>query len=253
MKSRSDIMIAEIHGKISSSGSNLSERMEDKLTGDFFGNLRYLPYEKGLKLLLDEMIIHKGNLGKSSDNSFNVKNSFISDRIEFWPNHVKAELDLSIDLENLFIGIEVKYESGLSGKDQLLRELKVINDKRNHKKGLLLFIAQKKGISEAIEAIDEIGKDIYLLDNISFAHISWEDIYDIYNKLNLENYNEYEKLIIEDIRRLLEYKGFEKFKDFELDGDYNIQESYFKFNWNISLDFNFQFNIKIEEGFYEFR
>ena len=45
-------MIAEIHGKISSSGSNLSDRMEDKLTGNFFGNLRYLPYEKGFKLLL---------------------------------------------------------------------------------------------------------------------------------------------------------------------------------------------------------
>ena len=29
-------MLAEIHNKISQSGSNLSERLEDKLTGDFF-------------------------------------------------------------------------------------------------------------------------------------------------------------------------------------------------------------------------
>lgn len=90
-------MIAEIHGKISSSGSNLSDRMEDKLTGDFFGNLRYLPYEKGLKLLLGEMKIHKGNPGEISDRILNVRNSFISDKIKFWPSHRNAELDLSID------------------------------------------------------------------------------------------------------------------------------------------------------------
>ncbi|HDR7499589.1 hypothetical protein CN539_22140 [Bacillus toyonensis] len=45
-------MIAEIHGKISLDGSNLSERLEDKLTGDIFGSLRYLPYHKGLYQLL---------------------------------------------------------------------------------------------------------------------------------------------------------------------------------------------------------
>ncbi|MFU1797790.1 hypothetical protein ACM1RC_28260 [Paenibacillus azoreducens] len=33
-------MIAEIHSKISSSGSNLSNRLEDQLTGDFFGDIR---------------------------------------------------------------------------------------------------------------------------------------------------------------------------------------------------------------------
>ncbi|KPU26283.1 hypothetical protein TR13x_10785 [Caloranaerobacter sp. TR13] len=37
-------MIAEMKGKISSTGSNLSERLEDKLIGDFFGALRYIPY-----------------------------------------------------------------------------------------------------------------------------------------------------------------------------------------------------------------
>ncbi|HDR7537277.1 hypothetical protein [Bacillus toyonensis] len=45
-------MIAEIYGKISSDGSNLSERLEDKLTGDIFGSLRYLPYRKELYQLV---------------------------------------------------------------------------------------------------------------------------------------------------------------------------------------------------------
>lgn len=45
-------MIAEIHGKISATGSNLSDRLEDKLTGDIFGSLRYLPFELGIGPIL---------------------------------------------------------------------------------------------------------------------------------------------------------------------------------------------------------
>ena len=41
-------MIAEIHNKISSSGSNLSNRLEDKLTGDVFGAFQYLPINIGI-------------------------------------------------------------------------------------------------------------------------------------------------------------------------------------------------------------
>ena len=45
-------MIAELHGKISSSGSNLSDHLEDKLTGDVFGVLRYLPFHIGMAQIL---------------------------------------------------------------------------------------------------------------------------------------------------------------------------------------------------------
>ena len=34
-------MVEEFYGKISRSGSNLSDSLEDKLTGDFFGTLRW--------------------------------------------------------------------------------------------------------------------------------------------------------------------------------------------------------------------
>jgi len=40
--------IAEIHGKISPEGTNLSERMEDLLTSDIFGCFRYLPPQEAL-------------------------------------------------------------------------------------------------------------------------------------------------------------------------------------------------------------
>lgn len=47
-------MIAEIHKKLSVNGNELLDRSEDKLTGDFFGRLRYLSFNKGLKIFLDE-------------------------------------------------------------------------------------------------------------------------------------------------------------------------------------------------------
>ncbi|MER2107241.1 MAG: hypothetical protein ABS949_09905 [Solibacillus sp.] len=49
-------ILAEIHGKISSLGTNLSEQMEDNLTGNLFGTLRYLLFEHGLGSLLSRAV-----------------------------------------------------------------------------------------------------------------------------------------------------------------------------------------------------
>ena len=45
-------MVEEFYGKISRSGSNLSDSLEDKLTGDFFGTLRYMEFCDGLQPIL---------------------------------------------------------------------------------------------------------------------------------------------------------------------------------------------------------
>ncbi len=39
-------MIADIYGKISRFGTNLSETLEDKLTGDLFGAFRYISADR---------------------------------------------------------------------------------------------------------------------------------------------------------------------------------------------------------------
>lgn len=44
-------MIAELHNKISSNSSVNYERSEDELTGNFFGTLRYMPFNKGMVLV----------------------------------------------------------------------------------------------------------------------------------------------------------------------------------------------------------
>ncbi|TET41771.1 MAG: hypothetical protein E3J66_04840, partial [Dehalococcoidia bacterium] len=54
--------LAEIHGKISETGTNLSERMEDLLTSDIFGCMRYLPTQKALIPFLQTACSLHGNI-----------------------------------------------------------------------------------------------------------------------------------------------------------------------------------------------
>lgn len=78
-------MIAEIHGKISSDGSNLIERLKDKLTGDIFGSLRYLPYRKGLYQLLSGTKflnnLHKQQFLESINL---VQEEYVDESFSFW-------------------------------------------------------------------------------------------------------------------------------------------------------------------------
>lgn len=231
-------MIAETHGKISRTGSNLSENMEDKLTGNFFGRLRYLPYSKGLRLLLENFKYDNNVDGKGLFRE--IKEEYIGDSFSFWKYSKIAELDLIIELEEFLLGIEVKYNSGLSGNTQLKREFEYLfkGDKNNYKNKFLIFISRVEGLKEALEEVENIRKKHEEYKNIKFAYISWEDIFEIYNNINLnvlneegkEIYNSYEKLIIEDIIILLKYKEFERFRDFNLENTINIEkEKYYEY------------------------
>lgn len=126
--------IAEIHGKISDSGTNLSERMEDLLTSDVFGCMRYLPAEKALIPFL--------NTARSLDgNAFIIPRKIVNVHYSFWPwlkspGRVPCEPDVVLGLETEdrhvhLVLVEAKYYSSLSSEederpepnDQLAREL----------------------------------------------------------------------------------------------------------------------------------
>lgn len=87
-------MIAELHGKISSSGSNLSDRLEDKLTGDVFGALRYMPFNLGMA-----QILRTANIKKLNSCLEQTDLSFWGDRIKFWPYHPEGEMDAFWELD----------------------------------------------------------------------------------------------------------------------------------------------------------
>lgn len=235
-------VIAEIHGKISSKGTNLHERLEDNLTSDVFGALRYMSFNKGMKSILNKV------LGDDllCDDIEEWANYF-----EFWPYHLEGELDCLLNLPSATIGIEVKYTSGLSSEDQLKRESNIINEfaKENGNKGVLIFIANESYCREVYEYTKR-GKQ--LNENVEFKYISWEDILEIIIKIQKSNkLNGFEHIILSDIEMLLKRKGFEKFKEFNKDVNVD-KDKYYEFNCRNN---NFKWdaiNIRGEE-YYEFR
>ncbi len=159
--------IAEIHGKISETGTNLSERMEDLLTSDIFGCMRYLPAEKALLPFLHTAHSFQGN-------AFTIPEKIINVHYAFWPwlkspGCIPCEPDVVLGLETEgsrvhLVLVEAKYYSGLSSEederpepnDQLARELDNLdavscvslgwNPQLDITSRKLLFVTQNMGI-----------------------------------------------------------------------------------------------------------
>lgn len=263
-------MIAELHGKISSKGTNLRDTLEDNLTGNFFGALRYIPFSKGIKKILLQ-VIEESSFDKYETEEW-------AERIEFWPYHKEGEVDLIIKLNLVTIAIEIKYNSGLSSDDEISNEEKSLEKSRNQlaresrivkefaesngTKPILLFMAREQ---DGKEIVNNIEKRNIIEQEVIFKFISWEDICltieEIYKSSEL---NYFERIVIEDIYKLLLKKGFNSFKDFKSNGnDYVIDKDKFylfednkEYNLssnNYSNEFGFINEVEIEkDGYYEF-
>lgn len=263
-------MIAELHGKISSRGTNLTENLEDNLTGNFFGALRYLPFSKGIKKILLKVI------GEDSFDQYEAEEW--AERIQFWPYHDEGELDLLINLNLITIAIEVKYNSGLSSddevsnsdkrseqsKNQLARESRIVKElaENNGTTPILLFIAKE---NEGKEIVSNVNSRNIIEEGVIFKFISWEDIYLIIEEIYMSKELTYfEKIVIKDIYKLLIKKGFDSFKEFNsmINGNLIVKDKFYIFKnspkCKVSLSnddnkFTFISDIEIEkEGYYEF-
>ena len=106
-------MIADIKGKISRSGSNLTENLEDNLTGNVFGALRYIPFNKAMKPILANAIFPK----QMTECIEKVNVEYWGNNIQFWPYNKKGELDVILEFYDLIRGIEVKFKSDISSDD----------------------------------------------------------------------------------------------------------------------------------------
>ena len=209
-------MVEEFYGKISRSGSNLSDSSEDKLTGDFFGTLRYMDFCDGLQPILCGALRKSEKQQAESQAAIqlienaNCTNISDEEHIKFWPKHDLGELDVLLNFDNCCIGIEVKFQSGLSSDDQLIREANILCDLAKDKKKILLFIAKHEScISVYRKYKNIISKDVH------FVFASWEDILqsmkDILNGGKGSKYTFGQKLMIRDLVRLLTRKNFETF------------------------------------------
>lgn len=264
------LLIAEIKGKISSTGSNLSERLEDKLTGDLFGSLRYISFNKamknillGTKILKEDFLYVLGIINKLNIDYWNRN-------IQFWPYDILGELDVLLEFEEIVIGIEVKLYSGLSSDDdvdnsvhnymmesshQLARESRILKKKitGTGKSALLIFIAPE-------HTCYSICKDAYdrnIIENgVVLGYLPWEEILDSLERItDTGEWNEYEELIIQDLIALLKRKGLERFKNFDFACPGIDPGLYFVFNGRKDIDINFTSNQGLITGgkYYEFK
>ena len=99
-------MVEEFYGKISRSGSNLSDKLEDKLTGDFFGTFRYMDFYDGLQPILCGAL-HKSEKHQEESQTaiqlienVNCTNIRDGEHIKFWPKHDRGELDVLLEFDN---------------------------------------------------------------------------------------------------------------------------------------------------------
>ena len=260
-------MIAEIKGKISQTGSNLNERLEDNLTGNVFGTLRYLPFDMVLRNILVNGIYPQ----EIGDLIQGINTDFWSDNVQFWPYDIEGEIDVLVSFDDVIIGIEVKYLSGLSSDDdiadsdvvaekfmeresekscnQLARESRIVSKNGTGKTKILLFIAGSASCREVYE--DVLDRNIIEKD-VLFGYISWQSILSQMQALELDN--PFYQIIIEDIISLLIKKGFESFTNMFVKVDEDIMPNgFYDFGTPDSFALSFETNSMIEGGlYYEF-
>ena len=210
-------MVEEFYGKISRSGSNLSDSLEDKLTGDFFGTFRYMDFCDGLQPILCGALRKSEKQQEESQaaiqliENVNCTNIRDEEHIKFWPKHDLGELDVLLEFDNCCIGIEVKLHSGLSSDDQLMREAEILCDLAKDKEKILLFIAGH----ESCVSVYRAYKNVIRKQGVCFVFASWEDILqsmkDLLNGGNGSKYTSGQRLMISDLVKLLTRKEFDTF------------------------------------------
>ena len=249
--------IAEIRGKISSAGTNLSEKMEDLLTADVLGCMRYVPAHKVLVPFLRTAKSFRGNI-------LTVPERIVKVHYSFWPwiklkNRNPCEPDVVLGLETEdglmhIVLIEAKYYSGLSSEedeyaapnDQLARELDNLDAIACATLGwkldlhissrTLLFVTPDMGIPRDLlaQSLSEYKRKRHIEGDIFWA--SWRFLpYILERNLEKETVPEH-AAVLEDMlklllrKELLMFGGVEPITEFfELPLFYHLVPS--KYSW----------------------
>lgn len=244
-------MIAEIKGKLNDSRFDKAERLEDALTGNVFGNLRYLPLTKGLKRILKDGIFPQ----KQAEIFDNIDAEKWDDKIEFWPTYKESEPDILITFDNLVVLIEVKYNSPLSSCDQLERYAELLGFIAEDKEKVLILIADEKEARSIYEE-NVTNEGLSTLGNIPFGYLTWQKTLDVLNMIkNNGVLDGFEEVIVNDLIELLDLKGFGGFRSFDIGGLSVDKTEMWFFDDSVAVinDFSFLINLTVERGmYYEF-
>lgn len=219
-------MLAEIHRKISRSGSNLSDRLEDKLTGDFFGAIRYLPFEAGLRHVLRQASFETGQIQTEWNTLLDSMAGYEAE-LEFWPSHEEGEIDLLLHHPEACVGIEVKYFSPLSSvdeeseepidpeasKNQLARYARMLRERGGGRSKFLVFLAPYDilfPVKRAMEARPVMPAEV------SLGYLGWQDVLAALEQIDLQPLQCWQTLVLKDLKELLVRKRFIHYKGLPL-------------------------------------
>ncbi|MCL2694828.1 MAG: hypothetical protein FWE69_00695 [Clostridiales bacterium] len=209
-------MIAKIQRKIGHSS-------EDQLTWDFFGALRYLPFDLGLRRILQKSVYPEGCL-----DNLNLSASEWPQGIYFWPHYThlsRKEPDLVIVLDHVAILIEVKQHSPLSGESQLSYEAELLTELFPEKEKVLLLLAKESDAHDIYAAAKSEIEDKH--SNVRFGYCTWQKVWAALKRISPRD--TFQKIIVQDLIDLLTHKEFKRFESFEMDDEINgeIQEGLF--------------------------
>lgn len=220
--------VAEIRGKISEAGASLSERMEDLLTSDTFGCMRYMPPQDALVPFLLTASSLQGN-------ALTIPAGVLTIHWSFWPwlkaaGRIPCEPDVVLGLETEenhvhLIVIEAKYKSGLSSEederdepnDQLARELDNLDAVSCATLGwrpqseiasrVLLFVTQDMGIPRDLltKSLAEYARKRNKEGNVYWT--SWRFLPSILERSLEVEASQERRAVLEDMLMLLLRKG----------------------------------------------
>jgi hypothetical protein len=170
------VLQAELHGKTSSRGDVTDEdKLEDTLTSDVLGAMRYLPRHKVLKALLQRAF----PFVPWSDAGCRAA------RFEFWPAFADGtEPDVVLTIDRRLIVVEAKYGAAF-GRRQLLREWtggEKVAASRGLQEVLLLTVTKdlggEPGDVRAFRGQLNLGPRV--------AHLSWQEVGRIIDEAKLD-------------------------------------------------------------------
>ncbi len=238
-------MIADIYGKLSRSGSNLSEKLEDKLTGDIFGAVRYLPADKLLLPFLRKAYW----LDPDNHDRKLLELEFSTEpEIAFWPHHyIGIEPDVEITGDRLHqkikILIEVKYKSGLSSDDdcsqnvsalesnnQLIRQAKALADTVKTERKILIFLTEDGSYPRnVLDRVSRILRTEPKLSEIELFWLSWHDISEVLSFMRCCILSVFERRISDDLYRYCDRKQFRRY-------DYRFGKRHSSWSFKLTFD-----------------
>ena len=172
--------------------------MEDLMTSNIFQNLSYLPFEEGLKKIIDNAVDR--NQHKSTEIIGEVRDIVFS----FWPQLPNCEPDVLININSkskplVNILIEAKLDSGLSGDDQLDKEWNDLETTYPGERNMMIFLTKDPMIPVA-----QMAEDIP-----EIFWINYQTIYNIFS--DALKTSETENLILQDIVALMQHYNFSPF------------------------------------------